>query len=100
MEFLILLSITVGVLFLSAMWRGYVLSVLWGWFIVPVFHLPVLSIATAIGLCLIITFLTHQPNSKDDSEDSAWDSFTSSIRIAFLGPLMALFAGWILTFFL
>ena len=36
-------------------WRGYVLSVLWAWFIVPLFGLPALSIPLAIGLMVIVS---------------------------------------------
>lgn len=41
--------------------NGWALATLWGWFIVPTFGLPSLSIPVAIGICLIVGFLTHQP---------------------------------------
>lgn len=36
---------------------GYVLSVLWGWFIVPTFGLPLLTIPVAIGVMLVVAYL-------------------------------------------
>ncbi len=40
--------------------KGYVLSVLWKWFIVPLFNVPKLKLAAAIGIVAIATILTHQ----------------------------------------
>lgn len=31
------------------MWSGYVLSVMWAWFVVPLFHLPPLQVACQMG---------------------------------------------------
>ncbi len=33
--------------------HGWVFTVLWGWFVMPVFHLPPLKIAQACGLILL-----------------------------------------------
>jgi len=35
------------------------LSVLWGWFLVPVFNLPPPSVAQAIGIALVVTCRTN-----------------------------------------
>ena len=35
------------------------LSVLWGWFLVPVFNLPPPSVAQAIGIALVVTYRTN-----------------------------------------
>jgi membrane-associated protease RseP (regulator of RpoE activity) len=45
----VLLLLTIGPL-----WGGYVLSRLWGWFVVPVLELPPLTWATAYGIALIL----------------------------------------------
>ena len=49
-------------LFLAALVvRGFCLSVLWGWLIVPVFHVPALTIAAALGLSVFLCYLLrHQ----------------------------------------
>ena len=33
---------------------GWALSVMWGWFIVPLFNLPTLGIAQAVGLMCVV----------------------------------------------
>ena len=38
--------------------NGFAISTLWGWFIVPMFGLPALSIPYAIGLSLIVSYMT------------------------------------------
>lgn len=53
---------------LSAMFNGWVFATLWLWFIVPVFHLPVLGIAQAIGVAFVWSCLQAHPK-KDDKED-------------------------------
>ena len=70
--------------------RGYVLATLWGWFAVPIFHLPALSIPQAIAASLLIGFLTHQYVPSKDSDK--WQPFAASL----LGPMFALCFGWTL----
>jgi hypothetical protein len=43
-----------------ALYRAWVLSQLWGWFVVPVFHLPALEIRYALGLSLIVSMFAMQ----------------------------------------
>lgn len=84
--------------FVSACWSGYVLSILWGWFMVPVFHLPVLSIPTAIGIALVIGYLTKQSTSDlEKKEDHKW---YSAFVEAFTKPAVSLLVGWIVKQFL
>lgn len=41
--------------------KGHVLSVLWGWFLVPSLGVPALNLVPAIGLSIIMELLTvHQ----------------------------------------
>lgn len=79
----------------SAIWRGFVLSLLWAWFIVPLFGLPALSIPYAIGLSIVVGFLSHQAGKVDD--DQNWGS---AVTVAALYPALALLAGWIVTKFI
>jgi hypothetical protein len=39
---------------------GWVLVYLWGWFVVPGFHRPALRISEAIGLAIVVSYLTYQ----------------------------------------
>ena len=86
---------------LSALWRGYVLSVLWGWFVVPAFGLPALSVPLAIGLSLIVSFLTmHKTGNEAEKDRELSEAFIHSVVVAALVPAFVLFAGWVVTKFL
>ena len=76
MTFLAILGGAVGIfalLVISSLLRGFVLVKIWGWFIVPLFHLPVLTLLPAIGLALVVGFMTYQYQySKDERCGSTW----------------------------
>lgn len=86
-----------GMLFIVPLvaWRGYVLSVLWAWFAVPTFGLPVLSVTQAIGVAIVVAMLTHQGSTEKHSEEVQSTSWTFAILQGFLDPLFALIMGWI-----
>jgi hypothetical protein len=86
---LTLLMLPVGVVL-----NGYALSVRWGWFIVPIFGMPSLSIVTAAGLALVVSYLTHQLHEKNN------DGLSFTIVVTLIKPAFGLFFGWILTLFL
>lgn len=46
--------------FASNLVKGWALTKLWAWFVVPVFHLPVLSIVQGIGLTLVVGLATFR----------------------------------------
>jgi hypothetical protein len=49
---------------------GLLLAQLWTWFIIPIFHLPGITIGQAIGLSMVISFTTNQSNPyKGESKD-------------------------------
>ena len=80
---------------LSAMWRGYVLTVLWAWFVMPTFGLPALGIAPAIGLALVVSFLTHQSDSVKTPEGDFAERMGRACAYALLLPLFMLGIGWV-----
>jgi hypothetical protein len=94
---LTLIGVTIG-----SVIGGYVLSVLWGWFIVTTFSLPALGIVEAIGLNLIVGFLTYQYTAeKQDAEDEKYAiALTNSIVKSIIFPLIILFIGYIVHHFL
>lgn len=50
-------------------WQGLTISVLWGWFVAPLFGLPTLSIVQAYGMALVmrsVQGLTNQEKGKDN----------------------------------
>lgn len=79
--------------------NGYTLSVLWGWFIVPIFGLPTLGIVSAMGFALVVTYLTHQADwTKDENKTSG--AVGRAFTVAVLKPLFGLLFGWVLLQFL
>lgn len=48
--------------------KGLIVQILWGWFIVPTFHLPPISVPVAIGIGSIIGALAYQNDSDDERE--------------------------------
>ena len=86
----------------SSILNGYVLSVLWGWFMVPTFGLPDLSVAAAVGISLIVRYLTDQHKSSEPKNEGETfgEKFGTAIGIAILAPLFALFFGWIIHLFM
>jgi hypothetical protein len=87
---------------LSVVLNGYVLCVLWGWFIVPTFGLPRLSIPAALGVALVASVLTYQGHHSDTDEDAAEgrrpaaQKYLSPIFESILRPLVLLLYGYII----
>jgi len=92
MAILFVIILLVGVIAVSSIWSGYVFSILWAWFIVPLFGLPALSVAAAIGVTLVVRFLTHQRQPGMPSGQT-W----ASIAIV---PLVFLAIGWVVKGFM
>ena len=95
MAALIIIFWAITIIAFAAILRGYVLSVLWSWFVIPTFSLPPLSIPVAIGIGLILAFTTHQTSIKKEDK-SAGERFADAI----INPLMLLLIGWIVTLFM
>ena len=93
---LILFSMMIGVLVLSVMWSGYILSILWSWFMVPIFGLPELSVAAAIGVTIVFGYFIRSL-STSVAESKNYAQVASQ---AFFTPLVFLFMGWIVKSFL
>ncbi len=58
-----------AMLILSPIWTGFVLSVLWAWFIIPVFHVRPISIVLAIGLSLVMGMFMSRYSPTEDGEE-------------------------------
>lgn len=76
---------------LAAIVRAFVLTVMWGWFVMPTFGLRELSIPAAMGLSLILGMLTNPGTNKYDDHDKA-ELFGVLVGAAF-GPLLILVLG-------
>ena len=84
---------------LSNIWSGYVLSVLWSWFMVPAFGLPTLSIPLAIGIAIIISYMTRDLTNTEKNKKSASEVLALAIGWAIFKPALALMIGWVVRFF-
>lgn len=74
---------------------GVVLVDLWAWFVVPVFHLVHLDIPQALGISLLVGYLTKQIDTKK-SDDKMRNKFVTD----FLWALSTWGIGWIISKFL
>lgn len=85
---------------LSCIWRGYVLTVLWSWFMTPTFGLPALAVAPAIGLALVVSSLTYQFDAANDQDGDFTSRISKAVGQVLLVPAMALGFGWIVRLFM
>lgn len=79
----------------TMIWRGYVLSILWAWFVVPTFEVSEISAAAAMGLSMLIGLAVMAAPPTSDSDDVA-TRVAHNAAISFLTPLIALGIGWVL----
>jgi hypothetical protein len=89
----------------NILWPGFVLLTLWGWFAVPLLNLPRLSYVGAMGIALLIGFLTKQmPTVLPKTLIETDDYFNHVTKVAWIysifNPLFVLITGWILHLFL
>jgi len=75
--------------------EGYVFIKLWDWFVIPTFGLPKLSIYTAIGIMLLMGFLSHQLDIKKIFEERTTKEKWVAFVMLFVRPAVFLFLGYI-----
>jgi hypothetical protein len=81
--------------------RGWALSTLWGWFVAPVFALPTLGMAQAIGITTIVALMTPiKANEKERNDKPASKTFLKSLVTNCSVVLLTLGIGWIVKHFL
>ena len=81
---------------LAYLLNGLVLCQLWQWFVVPLFGLPTLTIAQALGLGTLISYLTkYVPIGQNNKA-----TFVEAAVASFGWPLVVLAIGWIVQLFL
>ncbi len=91
-----LLWLTVG-LVLSLLIKGWVLSILWGWFMAPL-GLPLIGPWHAIGITGILGLMRASASVPAQSKDTNMSTKTGLRNWALLSvvlPLTALFSGWV-----
>jgi hypothetical protein len=89
---IILLAVTVII-------AAYVFSKLWLWFIVPVFEVNSLRLVEAIGIFILIIFVTAK-RGKDLEEDDYWKDFINKVKFSVTFSFLSLLLGYITKLFL
>lgn len=80
---------------------GWVLSILWRWFVTPVFPaLPVLSVAQATGLFVVVGMARLGIKAEDYTDSDGHGSPWMMVVMGLAGPLLLLLLGqlvlWVL----
>ena len=79
--------------------NGWVLTILWGWFIVPTFGLRPLGFIPALGVALVVGYLTRQFVDVEAPKRTTGERWARAFVIA-MSPLLSLAMGWVLHLFM
>jgi hypothetical protein len=86
---------------IASLWSGYVLSVLWAWFVASQFiGAPSLSIPAAIGLAITVRYLTINHRTDPNDKRPAAEKITEGVVTSFVNPAFALLFGYVVHLFL
>jgi hypothetical protein len=88
------------VLLISTLWGGWVLSVVWNWFMPQIFGLPTLTLIQAIAASLIIGWLAKARVPPDTKEKDALKALVEAYTRAFMEPAWVLAFAWIIQHFM
>jgi uncharacterized membrane protein len=86
------LVIVVGIIAIMSVIHGWVLTCLWEWFVIPIFHLDPLSIKMAIGLSLVVGLFRGNVSTSDKDDNT---SPTVKMGIHLAAPFLTLLIGWL-----
>jgi uncharacterized membrane protein len=82
--------------------NGFVLSKLWAWFIVPL-GAPSLTLPLAIGLAMVVGFLTYHtrvmPSSDTRTETEKVSDGLTVLAAGMVSPFITLLIGWLVVQF-
>lgn len=82
---------------LTLLVSGFTIMTLWNWFIVPLFpQVAVLTLVPALGLGLVVGYLTHQTPGAND--DKSKDQKAMELTYPFIRAGLVLLVGYILKF--
>ena len=81
----------------NIIWKGFVLSKLWGWFIVPIFAWPSVSCAGAIGCLAVVSIITYKASRE---EESSTESLRDGILSRFSMYLVLFAIGYVASLFM
>lgn len=96
-EMLLNLCALIAFLAFSSIWGGYVITMLWRWFIVPAFGAPAISIPVAIGMGLLVQLL--RPVRSPDDGLTFRQALIRATAQSLVIPLFSLLIGGIAVLF-
>jgi len=86
---------------IAMLFNGMVFCILWGWFIVPTFELPALSVLEAVGISVVWSALAvgvNRQQIKDLLNDDPDESKVGIVKLVvdgFVYPVIYLVIGFI-----
>lgn len=91
-----------GIAVLAQIVNGWILTLLWGWFVVPVFHAPEIGLVPAIGILLLLEFVAPPVQEKtfSDDEEANLELLAHMLTVAFVKADYALVVGFIVVQFM
>jgi len=89
--------------FFASIYNGFVLSMMWKWFIVPTFGAPVIGLIPAVGISMLVGNLTYQKNDceceKKENKGFVWSILEAFVYSVIMSSF-TLFFGWIAHLFM
>lgn len=80
--------------------NGWVLSKLWLWFVVPIFGFKPLTVVQAIGIALVVRFLTADTTTSPKNPDETNAEKFAKILVPYFISIIALGMGYLVKLFL
>lgn len=82
-------------IFLAVLVKTFVISTLWGWYMVPYFGVEPLPMVVAFGIILLVGYLMMPLMHHEDKR-----TWQQKLWAAIAVPPLFLFMGWLGTFFM
>lgn len=86
--------LVIAAVFVILALRGWALTYFWAWFITPYFNLPPLSIAQALGFCMVGGMVSSGLGRSSPKETKEWG------WTPFISPFLVVGLGWIIKGFI
>ena len=92
----VIVGLMLPMVVIMTLYNGFVFMILWGWFVTETFGVHQLTLLEAIGLTIMISLLTTRTQIKEEYIDKS----TLAIVSQFIIPLVLLFVGFIVHWFM
>lgn len=97
----IMVFLAIAMIIYATLVGGYVLSILWGWFITPVFDIVAPGVLACSGIIMFVNYLTgRDTKALASSQSETKDNGGTRLVLLFLAPWITLFFGWVLHSFM